>query len=286
VDSSQSVVAVSGQGLPITLAARTADGGTPSFTIVAGPNHGTLSGTAPDVTYTPAAGYSGRDSLSFASSNGPAVGNTATVAITVKVPPVDAGPPLTTRGTIAKDITPPAHVAPTPAPVAIQSVALEKGPAVRHMKSTVIVVQFSGALDAAEAQNLAGYSLSTVPHGKEHRSSPVALAQAVYNAPANMVTLSPRKPLSLKPPLLLSINTSVISDTSGAPIAGNNGQRGSAFEAMLSALRGNALRDALRPLGSEAARRRASKTAFPRGAWERVAGRVLPGPPSRRGRRW
>jgi hypothetical protein len=230
VDSNQSVVAVSGQGLPITLAASTGDGGTPSFTIAAGPRHGTLSGTAPDLTYTPDAGYVGPDSFSFSSSNGPAAGNTAQVAITVKMPPVDPGQ----TPTISINDSPPA-VTPADAPVTIESVALERGPAVKHSKRTVVVVQFSGALDPGDAQNLAGYSLSTVPQGKTHKSRPVALAQAVYNAPAEMVSLIPRKRLALKPPLTLSVNTSTVLDASGKPIAGNNGQRGSTFAATLSA---------------------------------------------------
>jgi uncharacterized repeat protein (TIGR01451 family) len=235
VDSGQSVVAASGQALPITLTASVADGGTPSFAVVAAPGHGTLSGTAPDFIYTPAAGYLGPDSFSFASSNGPAVGNTATVSITVTAPPVNTDPSLTALSTGDSNVTPPAAATPAPAPVAIESITLEKGPAVKHRKSMDIIVAFSGALDTALAENLAGYSLSTVPQGKQHKSRPVALAQAVYDASADIVTLTPRKALSLKPTLLLNINTNVIRDAVGAPIAGNNGQRGSAFEATLSA---------------------------------------------------
>ena len=54
-----------------------------SVTIVAPPLHGTLSGTAPDVTYTPDTGYFGQDFFTFDSTNEPAIGNTAVVGIVV-----------------------------------------------------------------------------------------------------------------------------------------------------------------------------------------------------------
>ena len=37
-----------------------------------GPSHGALTGTAPNLTYTPAAGYFGPDSFQFTVSNGTA----------------------------------------------------------------------------------------------------------------------------------------------------------------------------------------------------------------------
>ena len=54
-----------------------------TYTVVTTPTHGTLSGTAPNLTYTPNAYYEGSDSLTFQVSNGTNTSNTATVAITV-----------------------------------------------------------------------------------------------------------------------------------------------------------------------------------------------------------
>lgn len=54
-----------------------------SYSIVSAPAHGTLSGTAPNLTYTPAANYSGPDSFTFKASDGTFDSNTATVTITV-----------------------------------------------------------------------------------------------------------------------------------------------------------------------------------------------------------
>jgi parallel beta-helix repeat protein len=54
-----------------------------TFTLTANPAHGTLSGTAPNLTYTPAAGYLGSDSFQFKDNNGALDSNIATVSITV-----------------------------------------------------------------------------------------------------------------------------------------------------------------------------------------------------------
>jgi Bacterial Ig domain/Dockerin type I domain len=54
-----------------------------TFAIAANPAHGTLSGTAPNVTYTPSAGYHGADSFTFTTNNGTNTSAAATVSITV-----------------------------------------------------------------------------------------------------------------------------------------------------------------------------------------------------------
>ncbi len=55
------------------------------FTITVEPAHGTLSDTAPNVTYTPNAGYVGADSFQFTAANGTATSNPATVSLTVSL---------------------------------------------------------------------------------------------------------------------------------------------------------------------------------------------------------
>ena len=67
----------------ITLAASDADGDALTYTIVNMPSHGALSGTAPNLTYTPNANYNGSDSFSFKVSDGKADSNTATVSISI-----------------------------------------------------------------------------------------------------------------------------------------------------------------------------------------------------------
>lgn len=68
----------------ITLGATDIDGDPLTYT-VGDPEHGTLSGSAPDLSYTPVAGYTGDDSFTFTANDGAADSNTATVSITVSV---------------------------------------------------------------------------------------------------------------------------------------------------------------------------------------------------------
>src|SRR5207253_2959361 len=67
----------------ITLSATDADSDGLTYTVVSGPAHGTLSGMAPNLTYTPNAGYFGPDSFTFKANDGTVDSNTATVSITV-----------------------------------------------------------------------------------------------------------------------------------------------------------------------------------------------------------
>jgi Glycosyl hydrolases family 28/MBG domain (YGX type)/Divergent InlB B-repeat domain/Bacterial Ig domain len=66
---------------PITLTATGA--GTLTYSVVANPAHGTLTGPAPNLTYTPNASYTGADSFTFKANNG-ADSNVATISITVQ----------------------------------------------------------------------------------------------------------------------------------------------------------------------------------------------------------
>src|SRR5207247_1407256 len=67
----------------ITLGATDVEGSPLTFTVVVGPAHGTLSGAAPALTYTPAANYNGADSFTFKANDGSLASNVATVTITV-----------------------------------------------------------------------------------------------------------------------------------------------------------------------------------------------------------
>lgn len=69
---------------PVTLTATDEDDDTLTYSIGSGPAHGTLSGTAPALTYTPAPGYTGADAFTFKANDGQLDSNTATVTITVR----------------------------------------------------------------------------------------------------------------------------------------------------------------------------------------------------------
>ena len=67
----------------IALTASDLDNDPLTYSIVSNPSHGTLSGTAPNLTYTPGADYYGIDSFTFRAYDGTAYSNIATVSITL-----------------------------------------------------------------------------------------------------------------------------------------------------------------------------------------------------------
>jgi hypothetical protein len=83
IASNQAVVITANTPYPIVLVATDIDLNPLTYSIVAAPANASLSGTAPNVTYTPSAGYSGSDSFTFKANDGQADSNVATVSITV-----------------------------------------------------------------------------------------------------------------------------------------------------------------------------------------------------------
>ena len=67
----------------VTLAASDADGNTLSYSVVTHPASGTLSGTAPNLTYTPVTGFSGTTNFTYKANDGTLDSGIATVTITV-----------------------------------------------------------------------------------------------------------------------------------------------------------------------------------------------------------
>ena len=86
VASNGSVTTQMNTPVGVTLHASDVDGDALTYVIVAGPAHGTLSGSGAHRTYTPNTGYSGPDSFTFRANDGTANSNVATVSITVKAP--------------------------------------------------------------------------------------------------------------------------------------------------------------------------------------------------------
>ncbi len=68
----------------VTLAGTDPDSDPLTFAVATQPGHGSLSGTAPNLTYTPDSGYSGDDSFTFTASDG-SLSDTGTVSLTVAV---------------------------------------------------------------------------------------------------------------------------------------------------------------------------------------------------------
>ncbi len=92
----QKVVTPENTPKPITLTGSDPDGDLLSFILVTQPQHGTLSGTAPNVTYTPNTDFNGTDSFTFKVNDGQVDSNTATVEILVSS--VCSAPVLTVPG--------------------------------------------------------------------------------------------------------------------------------------------------------------------------------------------
>ena len=101
VASSQSVTTDQDTPKPILLVANDPDGDALSYSIVSQPGSGVLTGTAPNVVYTPNTGVSGTDSFTFRASDGRLNSNTATVSIIIN--PVVVLPVVTDLSARAKD---------------------------------------------------------------------------------------------------------------------------------------------------------------------------------------
>ena len=89
----QSLVTDEDTALAITLKGTDPDGDSLTFSVVALPIHGTLTGTAPNLIYQPATNYNGSDSFTFTANDGQTNSAPATISLTIK--PVNDPPQLT-----------------------------------------------------------------------------------------------------------------------------------------------------------------------------------------------
>ena len=83
VAADQAVTTNEDTPVAITLTATDADGNPLTYSIVASPINGTLTGAPPSVTYTPALNYFGSDSFTFKANDGLTDSNVATVSIAI-----------------------------------------------------------------------------------------------------------------------------------------------------------------------------------------------------------
>jgi hypothetical protein len=103
----QSVTTPEDTPLPITLTGSDVDGDPLAYIVVTQPQHGTLSGSGADWTYTPEANYNGPDGFTFKVNDGTVDSNVATVSITVT--PVNDPPNCTQAYPSAVMLWPPNH---------------------------------------------------------------------------------------------------------------------------------------------------------------------------------
>ncbi|GAB2511943.1 putative Ig domain-containing protein [Lysobacter humi (ex Lee et al. 2017)] len=96
--ASSQTVAYGASATPLTLAL---SGGAPtSLTLVTAPTHGTAQVTGTTISYTPAAGYAGPDSLTYTATNSGGTSAPATVSITVSAPTITITPSAALSATV------------------------------------------------------------------------------------------------------------------------------------------------------------------------------------------
>jgi serine protease len=88
VADSQSLSTDQDKSLAITLTASDPDGDPLEYTVKTGPTGGTLTGAAPNLTYTPNPGFFGTDQFTFIANDGSLDSNEAVIEITVNEVPV------------------------------------------------------------------------------------------------------------------------------------------------------------------------------------------------------
>src|SRR5262249_53674373 len=86
----QSLTTSEDSTLPLTLTGSDPDGDPLTFSVMRYPQHGTLTGSAPDLQYKPDHDWNGTDTLEFVTSDGVATSQRATV--TIGVTPVNDDP--------------------------------------------------------------------------------------------------------------------------------------------------------------------------------------------------
>ncbi|WP_372846720.1 Ig-like domain-containing protein, partial [Pontiella sp.] len=86
VATAQRIATDQDTAVAITLSGSDVDGGSLNYTVVSLPANGTLSGTVPNLTYTPDANFSGLDAFTFKVNDGTYDSDPATVSILVKSP--------------------------------------------------------------------------------------------------------------------------------------------------------------------------------------------------------
>jgi len=108
VANSQSVTTAEDAAVDITLTGTDSDGDLLTYSVVAGPSNGTLSGNSPNPTYTPNSNFNGSDSFTFTVNDGAADSEPATVSITIEAvndAPAADNQAVTAKQSTAKDIT-------------------------------------------------------------------------------------------------------------------------------------------------------------------------------------
>lgn len=96
----KSITTPAGTPTSITLTGSDAEGDALLFSIIRGPTHGTLFGTAPNLTYIPNLGYTGSDQFTYHSNDGSLNSDVASILIDITIPLLVSESPQTDKITI------------------------------------------------------------------------------------------------------------------------------------------------------------------------------------------
>jgi len=97
--NNQSLTTMEDTALALVLDGDDLDGDTLSFSVTANPSNGSLTGTAPNLSYTPTAGFAGSDDFSFEALDGKGGSASATVGIIIEPAPTTTWrPDITVMG--------------------------------------------------------------------------------------------------------------------------------------------------------------------------------------------
>ena len=180
--------------LDITLTGFAPSGGPLSFSIVSQPLNGTLTGTLPDLTYTPSAGFEGVDRFAFVAQDGDHASSPAEVTI------------LVTTGT---ESTPPEIRSTYPADGA-DAVSVYVDPYLDAVYHPTIWARFSEAMNP-DSITTATFSLRD---SEDHSLD----AEVSYNALLLKASLRLSEPLEYNQ-TYCAVLTTGLEDTSGNPLA-------------------------------------------------------------------
>ena len=204
VADDQTVATAEDTAKSITLTASDANGDTLTYSIVTPPSHGSLTGTASNVTYTPAANYNGSDGFTYKASDGAADSNVATVNITVNPvndPPQAVNDSYTTNEDVALNIALPGVLVNDNDPDGNPITAIKVGDPTNGM----LTLNSNGSFDYTPAANYNGPDSFTYKASDGAADSNVATVNITVN-PVNdpptlgAITVAPVEPAPISTP--------------------------------------------------------------------------------------
>ena len=184
----------SGEPVAVTLTGADPEGGAVTFAVTGGPAHGSLSGTAPNLAYTPAAGYGGPDSFTFSVTDDCSNTRTGTVSFSVNRVPTATAQTVGTNQEIPVNVT----LAGADGDGDVLAFAVATGPTNGTLSGTAPNLTYSPApgffgtdsftFTASDAFDTSAPATVTV--NVVQNNPPVADAQAVTTAEDNSVSIT------------------------------------------------------------------------------------------------